>query len=114
MNWKTYTQGVLLTANPALSHNEAVLSATLGLVGEAAEVSELLKRHYFHGKPLVKENLLKEIGDVCYYLAWLSHLQGIDLNYAMEANLEKLRQRHPQGFSAIYHDQNSEGQNGQG
>ena len=102
MNWENYTEHVLRTANPKLTNYEAILSASLGLCGESGEVVEHIKKHYFHNKPLDKQKVLKELGDVCYYLAWLSHSLGLSLNDAMEGNVDKLKQRHPEGFTADY------------
>ena len=104
MNWKEYTKNVLITANPVLTKTESIFSATMGLVGESAEVSEIIKKRYFHGKEIPQDDLMKEVGDVCYYLAWFCHLQGIDISQAMERNIEKLQKRHPKGFSSDYKD----------
>ena len=102
MDWKTYTEGVMSTANPALDEQGAILSATLGLVGEAAEVSEHIKKAFFHGRELDVNLIEKEIGDVLYYIAWLSRQLGIEPPVAMERNLAKLKKRHPNGFQASY------------
>lgn len=102
MNWEEYTKGVLATANPKLTTKEAKLSATLGLVGEAGEVSELIKKAFFHDKPLDHDKLIKELGDVCYYLAWFTNLYNITLAEIMIQNQNKLKARHPNGFSGNY------------
>jgi hypothetical protein len=41
---------------------------TLGLVGEAGEVCDLLKKHFGHGHPLDRQKLIAELGDVAWYL----------------------------------------------
>jgi hypothetical protein len=47
----------------------ALLFMSLGLMGEAGDVIELLKKHIGHGRPVDPEKLLHELGDVCWYLA---------------------------------------------
>jgi hypothetical protein len=60
----------------------------LGLIGEAGEVVEA------GGSPR------KELGDVLWYVAALCTRAGLDMGDVMGANIEKLRQRYPDGYSA--------------
>lgn len=76
-----------------------VLNASLGIAGEAGEVLELIKKDSFHGKPLDKDNLKKEIGDVLYYVARLADEYGLQLEDIMDANIKKLQARYPAGFA---------------
>lgn len=71
----------------------------LGLAGEAGEVIELIKKHVFHGHDLDRLMVRKELGDVLWYLAAIATLCGIDLDDVGEGNIQKLRERYPQGFS---------------
>lgn len=71
----------------------------LGLGGEAGEVCDLIKKHLGHGHPLDREKLVKELGDVLWYIACLAQLAGIDMHEIPTANIEKLRTRYPDGFS---------------
>ena len=72
----------------------------LGLCGEAGEVAELLKKHLYHGHPLDREKLRNELGDVLWYVATLASDLGIPLSDVASANVDKLRKRYPDGFSA--------------
>lgn len=76
-----------------------LLNGALGLPGEAGEVADLVKKYIFHGHDLNRGELVKEIGDVCWYLALLCHAIDISLEEVMIANIEKLRNRYPEGFS---------------
>lgn len=76
-----------------------LLNGALGLTGEAGEVADMIKKHIFHGHDLTPEDLVKELGDVCWYLALISHACGISIEHIMEQNIEKLRKRYPDGFS---------------
>lgn len=76
----------------------------LDLTGEAGEVAELIKKHRFHRQPLVPTALEKELGDVLWYLANLADVCGLSLERIAAVNLAKLRERHPAGFDASYHN----------
>jgi NTP pyrophosphatase (non-canonical NTP hydrolase) len=72
----------------------------LGLAGEAGEVADLVKKGIFHQHGLDRDRLRKEIGDVLWYAAALCSKLGFSLSDVMEANIEKLRARYPEGYSA--------------
>lgn len=73
-------------------------NACIGLSGEVGEVNEMIKKAMFHGKALNIDALTLEIGDVLFYLAALCTELGIDMSSAAEANVEKLKERWPDGF----------------
>lgn len=77
----------------------ALLCGALGITGEAGEVADMIKKHVFHGHDLDTDALVKEIGDVCWYVALLCTSVGVDFASVMEQNIEKLRKRYPDGFS---------------
>lgn len=76
-----------------------MINAGLGLSGEVGEVNDAVKKYIFHRHPLERNNVIKELGDVCWYLALMADAIGIDLNTIMTENIEKLRRRYPDGFS---------------
>lgn len=88
-----YNREVRRTCNP----NVAVPCA-LGLCGEAGEVADLLKKHWFHGHDLDKDALTKELGDVLWYLTALADEFDISLEDIVKTNVAKLRQRYPNGW----------------
>lgn len=71
----------------------------LGITGEAGEVADLLKKYIGHGHPLDRDKLIKELGDVLWYLAAICSHQRIQLSDVARANIAKLEARYPQGFS---------------
>jgi len=73
--------------------------SALGLVCEAGEVGDILKKVIFHRHPLDKAKVEKELGDVLWYLAALATELDIDLDAVAEANIAKLRARYPNGFT---------------
>lgn len=76
-----------------------LLNGALGLTGEAGEVSDMIKKYIFHGHDLNRGELVKELGDCAWYLALLCSAIDITLEEVLIANIEKLRNRYPEGFS---------------
>lgn len=69
----------------------------LGLIGEVGEVVEHIKkdrRPEDKRKPLSREKLIDEGGDVLWYLTRLFGENGITLEEVMEFNVAKLTERH--------------------
>lgn len=71
----------------------------LGLAGEAGEVADLLKKKYGHGKDVPRENIAKELGDVGWYQNAIADSFGYTAEDIATTNSDKLRARHPQGFT---------------
>ena len=78
--------------------NGQELAAGLGIAGEAGEVADLVKKEYFHGHPRDPDKMLKELGDVLYYLSVQAWFYGYTLEEVARANNEKLAARYPNGF----------------
>jgi len=68
----------------------------MGLAGEAGELTGKISKLLRDGT-INHQDLGKECGDVCWYVALLAHALGFDLNNIMEANLAKLKQRQDKG-----------------
>ncbi|OGL31058.1 hypothetical protein A3D14_02275 [Candidatus Saccharibacteria bacterium RIFCSPHIGHO2_02_FULL_47_12] len=79
----------------------AFINKVLGLVGEAGEVAEKVKKLQRNqsGKLTVKDRheLLKELGDVLWYLSAISHYLNEPLDKVASDNLEKLFDRKARG-----------------
>jgi NTP pyrophosphatase (non-canonical NTP hydrolase) len=71
----------------------------LGVAGEAGEVADMVKKIVGHGHPMDREKLVKELGDVLWYVAVLADKIGAPLREVAVANMAKLRARYPDGFS---------------
>lgn len=70
----------------------------LGLAGEAGEFVELVKKAYYHSKTLDGDLAVKELGDVLWYVAVAAATMGVSLDTVAELNVQKLRERYPDGF----------------
>lgn len=62
------------------------------------ELKEGHKKYRFQGHELDKAHLAKELGDVAWYLAVTAHAIGYDLETVLQMNVDKLRNRYPNGF----------------
>ena len=76
-----------------------LLNGCLWLSGEAGELNDLVKKWIFHKKPLDREHMKKEIGDVCWYIADICQSMGFNLDEIFQMNIDKLKARYPEGFS---------------
>jgi|TARA_R100001244_G_scaffold78490_2_gene61945 NTP pyrophosphatase (non-canonical NTP hydrolase) len=69
----------------------------LGLVGEAGEVAEKLKKSLRDGAVLDKEGMIKELGDVLFYVAACANFYGSTLEKVANLNMKKLNSRKKRG-----------------
>lgn len=105
-NLSRYQEKATCYANTNLPPRERLAVAALGLVGEAAEASELIKKHIGHNHELNVEKLTLELGDVLWYLADLANIIGVDLKEVASKNLDKLKARYPDGVFNAEHSKN--------
>lgn len=98
MNVNEYQAEALRTATGTNTVYPITLNGVMGLAGEAGECVDLVKKHIFQGHPLPVEHLAKELGDVAWYLAVTAWGIGYDLESILRMNVEKLRNRYPDGF----------------
>ncbi|MGF7437812.1 nucleoside triphosphate pyrophosphohydrolase family protein [Lentilactobacillus senioris] len=83
-------------ANRTLLGKEQVLTnCALGLSGEAGEVADLVRKYTFQGSDLDKDQLVKELGDVLWYLSQVAQWADIPLEDVAQDNIERLTARYP-------------------
>lgn len=92
-----YQQEAMRTAG---ERKDDLACHALGIAGEAGEVADLFKKHLFHGHDLDRDKVIKELGDVLWYVAVLAQRMGVQLSTVAERNIAKLRERYPDGFSS--------------
>lgn len=100
MKVNEYQELAMRTANPSLDEKENLIIGVMGLCGEAGEAIDLVKKHLAQGHALDKERLIKELGDVAWYLARTASALGVTLEEVCAKNIEKLRERYPEGFDS--------------
>jgi len=72
----------------------------IGLAGEAGEVAEHVKKGVFHQHGIDREKMIKELGDVMWYVAALCTKLDVELGDVMDRNIDKLLMRYPDGYNA--------------
>ena len=78
-----------------------LLTTALGLNGEAAEFSEIVKKCIFQGKEYddtTKSKLKDELSDVMWYIAQGCIALDTNIEELMDINMAKLKDRYPKGF----------------
>lgn len=98
MNDITYRESVSLN-QPNLSLKEALTLGSMGLTGEAGEVSEMIKKNVFYDKPIDKTKMVEEMGDLLWYFTHLLITFDLSMKEVEQANMDKLSKRFPNGFS---------------
>ena len=88
----------MTTLNPALSQKDVLINSVMGLCGESGEAIDIVKEWLAQGHQLDKEHLAKELGDIAWYLAEAATALDLNLEDILEANIEKLKKRYPEGF----------------
>jgi len=76
--------------------DKAIVYPALGLAGEAGEVAEKVKKWIRDGN-LDRDAIIKELGDVMWYIAALSSDLGIDMSEVASQNIRKLQDRAARG-----------------
>lgn len=98
MNINEYQQLAMTTLNPGLDKKDVLINSVMGLCGESGEAIDIVKKWLAQGHELDKEHLAKELGDIAWYLAEAATALDIPLEDILQANIDKLKKRYPQGF----------------
>lgn len=98
MQVNEYQKAAMATLNPALDKKDVLINSVMGLCGESGEAIDIVKKWLMQGQELDKEHLVRELGDVAWYLAEAATALDIPLEAVFQGNLDKLRQRFPNGF----------------
>ena len=99
MTINEYQQRAMASLNPELKGRDVLINSVMGLCGESGEAIDIVKKHLAQGHELDREGLIKELGDVAWYLAETATALGVDLDEILGRNIEKLKNRYPEGFS---------------
>ena len=76
MTVNEYQELAMTTLNKDLTEDQILLNGVMGLCGESGEVIDLVKKWFAHGHELDKEKLVKELGDVAWYIAEIATALG--------------------------------------
>lgn len=98
MNINEYQKLAMTTLNKDLNKKDILINGVMGLCGESGEAIDIVKKHLAQGHELDREYLIKELGDIAWYLAETATALDVTLEEVLSGNIEKLRKRYPEGF----------------
>ena len=93
-----YQKLAMTTLNPTLSKKDVLINGVMGLCGESGEAIDIVKKHLHQGHDLDNEKLIKELGDIAWYLAEVAYALDVKLDDVFQQNIDKLKARYPMGF----------------
>lgn len=67
------------------------------ICGEAGELFDAIKKHVLYSKPLDRENVIEELGDIEFYMEGLRQSLGLTRAETVDANITKLTARYHSG-----------------
>lgn len=88
-----------------------LLTAAIGITAEGGEFAEIVKKIAFQGKPYNEQSrihMIKEMGDVMWYIAQGCIALGTNLEEVLEVNVDKLTSRYPEGAFRVFRSENRE------
>lgn len=100
MTINEYQQLAMTTLNPELDKKDVLINGVMGLCGESGEAIDIVKKWLAQGHDLDREKLARELGDIAWYLAETAWALEIPLEEILQANIDKLKKRYPEGFDA--------------
>lgn len=71
-----------------------LLHMAIGVSGEAGELLDAVKKHTIYKKPIDRENVIEELGDLEFYMEGLRQNLGITREETLAANIAKLSVRY--------------------
>ena len=82
-----------------------LLTAALGLTGEAGEFADHVKKIFLRGQAYDddrREAMILELGDIMWYVMQACEALEVSLEEVVYDNVDKLSERHPDGFKKDY------------
>lgn len=92
MEYSYWVEGKITTKG-----EKRLVENTLGLVGEAGEVAEKIKKYIRDNTKVSQKDIIKELGDVVFYATALANYFYSNLPEVLETNMDKLNSRAKRG-----------------
>lgn len=87
-------QNIVDSLTPEAAH---LLHMAVGISGESGELLDAVKKAAIYCKPIDRENVIEELGDLEFYMQGLRSGLGITREETLEANIAKLSKRYSAG-----------------
>ena len=91
-NYSQWVEGKIMTEG-----DTRLIENTLGLIGESGEIAEKIKKLLRDNTKVEAQDIIKELGDVAFYLTALANYFGSSLTEVLELNIIKLNDRQERG-----------------
>jgi NTP pyrophosphatase (non-canonical NTP hydrolase) len=82
-----------------LDFREGLIHAALGVTGESGEFADAVKRVAIYEGVPDRANMVEELGDLLWYIAYACEVLGEPLEIIARDNIEKLKKRYPETYS---------------
>lgn len=86
-----------IIASELTGEDAHLLHMAIGVSGEAGELLDAIKKPTIYRKPIDRENVVEELGDLEFYLEGLRQGIGVTREECLEANIRKLGKRYEAG-----------------
>ncbi len=81
---------------------DGLMHAAVGIAGEAGEILDAIKKHWVYNRPIDRENLIEELGDLEFYMQAMRNLIDVTRDEVIDTNVKKLGKRYPQGYTDFH------------
>lgn len=71
-----------------------LMHMAIGVAGEAGELLDAIKKQVIYRKPLDRENVIEELGDLEFYMEGIRQGLGLTREQCLAANIAKLQKRY--------------------
>lgn len=85
---------IIIGLTPKTAHE---LHMAVGVSGEAGELLDAVKKSSIYGKPIDRENVVEELGDLEFYMEGLRQSLNITRDECLVHNMKKLGKRYESG-----------------
>lgn len=99
MDLAQYQKLAARTINKELAQPQLLWHSLFGMASEVGEIQGIFQKSY-QGHEIDEVHLMKELGDLMWFVAEFATVHGWNLNSIAETNIEKLKARYPEGFAA--------------
>ena len=89
-------EAILETLTPEKAN---IIHMGMGVVGEAGELIDAIKKYTMYNKPIDLVNVIEELGDIEFYLEGLRQVLNLNREEIIAHNIAKLDIRYANGYS---------------
>lgn len=89
-------EDILETLTPEKAN---IIHMGMGVVGEAGELIDAIKKYTMYNKPIDLVNVIEELGDIEFYLEGLRQVLNLNREEIIAHNIAKLDIRYANGYS---------------